>query len=608
MVLLNLARDGAEKAWVYLRDRLAAGMPERDVARWIALVAAAAGKLQTSIDVIGRRGLVLDENSERFIALASLVHNADLPEKTLPPTIAARMRLPGGRSPDRDRELERWVSLDLASPQHRFLESLLRLLLLEDLPTFAPLREIDRARLLERFPSLGFLTRERAAELDLAGQPAQAAATLVREIDEDSGDVESLRLLALYAPELDTATLDRMVGFADAGRLDPAHKALLAARAAFNHSSVEQGMSLLRAAAEDPGARAAALLAIARTEQTRLAPDVDLGRAPWCEAVAAARMTDAERRAETTVLQAAQATGTDPIVLRSIARRLRDEGASMRPAARQLLVAALVAQPGPWFEAHAIAIDEAANAGADAAALEQLGKGLEAALQSSPEGAAPLEAIDALTKLAAAGRRAGANESARRWLDLAARRCPYHPDVLALLGHFALEQDDLGGALRAFQRAAAFGCQDPEVHLWLGEHALVARGAPAEAKARCEKTLALAKASTDSDLRARAEETLAKAGFLLGQGEVSRLAWNAAAKERGEDPKLSLPAALESFARIGPEAARNRMLPLTKADGPAQKLLERLCSICEEQIAAQKAAPAPVPVGAAGGAQDTPAK
>jgi len=588
LVLVHLVRDGAESAWQYLRERLTAGVPESDLARWVALVGCCAGRLQPAMDVIKRRAVVLDERAERFVALTLLAHQASLPERLLPVPVAARIRLPAARTEGRDRELERWVSLDLASPRHRFAESLLRLLLLADLPSLQPLLRVEEARLLERVPSLGFLARARATGLDAAGDPAGAAAALARQIEHDPADVDSLRLLALFAGHLDRAVLERVAGFAAASLLDLPHKTLLQAHVQLARGNVEAGLERLREAAADPAARAAALVALANTLKRTRGPSGELGRPPWCEAVEQARSLAAAHDADRTLVRAALEDATDPVVLRGVARRLRDGGSSMDPAARQLLVAALVAQPGPWYEAYEIAVEEAVQAGADVAELEPLGRGLEAAIAASGPGPAPWSAVRALARLAELALRLGASEQARHWADLASRHGPNHPGVLATRGHLAIERGEIALARRLFERAIVFGRRDAEIELWLAEHTLTTRGSPIVAKALGERALELAALPTDADLRARAHEVIARANYLLGQHEPARVAWVAASRERGEDPRLSLPIALESFARATPEATRGRLELLANTAGPAQPLVKRLLALTDDAIAAAK--------------------
>jgi soluble lytic murein transglycosylase-like protein len=112
---------------------------------------------------------------------------------------------------------------------------------------------------------------------------------------------------------------------------------------------------------------------------------------------------------------------------------------------------------------------------------------------------------------------------------------------------------------------------------WLGRDAL-AFGQPRTAVDLEEQALAGAAAS-DPAQRAEMNEVLARARFMLGATAEARAAWTAAAHERGEDPERSIPIALETFAREGPEAAKARLETLAASPGPAQDLARALLGI-----------------------------
>jgi hypothetical protein len=114
----------------------------------------------------------------------------------------------------------------------------------------------------------------------------------------------------------------------------------------------------------------------------RLPISVDLGRAPWCEAASrASRRAGAKEDVNQALVDAAQGAGGDAALLRSVARRLHDDGGRMDPGVRRLVTAAL--------RRAARAVVRGARGGdrrggarsaADAAAVAALGQSLEAAV------------------------------------------------------------------------------------------------------------------------------------------------------------------------------------------------------------------------------------
>ena len=87
-------------------------------------------------------------------------------------------------------------------------------------------------------------------------------------------------------------------------------------------------------------------------------------------------------------------------------------------------------------------------------------------------------------------------------------------------------------------------------------------------------------------------EVLAQARFMLGATAEARAAWTAAALARGADPGRSLPIALETFAREGPEAAKPLLETLAASPGPAQDLARALLGIAVRPSAEEPVIPA----------------
>jgi hypothetical protein len=66
---------------------------------------------------------------------------------------------------------------------------------------------------------------------------------------------------------------------------------------------------------------------------------------------------------------------------------------------------------------------------------------------------------------------------------------------------------------------------------------------------------------------------------MLGATAEARAARDRGRAARGEDPERSIPIALETFAREGPEAAKARLETLAASPGPAQDLARALLGI-----------------------------
>src|SRR6185503_21076509 len=145
----------------------------------------------------------------------------------------------------------------------------------------------------------------------------------------------------------------------------------------------------------------------------------------------------------------------------------------------------------------------------------------------------PLSAVLGCARLAELDRKIGQPERANHWLDLAARSCPNHPDLLAARGRLALAAGDFATARRSFDRARVFGCNAPDVLAWLAEHALVTRSEPLLAKTLATRAISRA-AELPVPEQARVHELAAKVAFVLAATESAKDSWIQVAKLRGE--------------------------------------------------------------------------
>jgi tetratricopeptide (TPR) repeat protein len=608
LVLVRLARDGAEAAWKALREQLLVGAPEHELARWQVYCAVASGHGQVAIDSLVRDDVVLDDLEERFVALALLAHQSALDEHDVPSSLMERARSVSLKSATRDRELERWLSLDLASPDHRFLSALLELLLREDVRGLEPLARATETRLLTTWPSLGFLARRRALALDADDRPADAAALLARQVEEDPDDVDTLRQLVPFAGELAADVRGRVVAAALKSQLERSQQAVIVAWDELAQGSRAHAASLLHRAAEDPAAKPAALVALADVEsqERRMPHTVGGDRAPWCETADRLRLAIDQRQADRELAAVAQDPATDPVVLRSISRRLRGHDDRMDPATKQLVVEALTSRPGPWYGAYDAAVDRALAVKAPSETLESIAKSIADALAHDRGPTVPAAAIGAVARIAEGLHERGELAESKQWLDFAARACPIEPTLLAAQGRIALAQEDTTTARRCFDRAAAFGGDDPDTLAWLGEYTLAERRRPEDALAFCATALAGAKEPDRAALRLNANETTARAEYVVGRPDRSRAAWLAVVKECDDPQRVyaaNVALALETFARGSLDAARKLLAPLAEQNGPAQELAKRLVALCDEKpvkpapkaAAAANAAPPPAP-------------
>jgi hypothetical protein len=578
IAMLRLLRDGPIPAHTFLRDHIAAGASEDALARFTVLTGAAAGRIEASFGLAARRGLPLDRDEKRLLALAVLAWNAPARDAAALPEVAALTRLPADDA-GRDRELERWLSLDLASPDHRFLGSLVALALLERAAELTALHESVRTQLFATVPSLGEIARREARRLDERGDRAGAAAVLWEQVVADPRDADALRALVLVA---DVLTGEQLDGLCDVLQGVKAPAGLAIAMNALRErmrGDPARARALLEEAAADPATRPVARLVQAQLAERHdvLTATLAIDLAPWCDVATRAHALSGDAAVDRLLGDALDAAPEDRLVLAALRHRLATAGERIEPPQRKRYVYALVKQPGPWFEAFESALATAAHAPPDAARANAFALALGAAIEDFAGPVLPTSALRALARLADLEIATGQLELAARTIARAEQACPLHHDLLAAKGRLALAGDDERTARRCFGRARAFGSRAPDVLHWLGRDAL-AFGQPRTAVDLEEQALAGAAAS-DPAQRAEMNEVLARARFMLGATAEARAAWTAAAHERGEDPERSIPIALETFAREGPEAAKARLETLAASPGPAQDLARALLGI-----------------------------
>jgi predicted Zn-dependent protease len=594
LALRALLRDGSAAAATFLTGRVAVGASEADLARWIGLTGAAAGRIGTAFGVLARHKVDLDEQETRFLALCAAAWNAKRAVTSALPGADALLHASSDPA-TRDRELDRLVSLDLSSPRHELLESMVALVLLERMGELAPLRESQREKYLQRFPSPGASARDDAERRRLSGDPTGAATILLQQVDADPHDLETLLDLTTCAEELPPDRLDAFCETLPASAASPGLAKIFIALRDHVRGDHDAALAALADAANDPVFKAAALLARARlvVRAGAIASAAPAERPPWCEAGDRARAAAAEAEGDRLLADAAAAAPADPLVLNSLRARLCLASPRIDPARRAAFVAALVAQGKPWFDAYEAAIAALGDSPAERAQFDALGRSFDAALRSRGGPALPLAGVRTLVRLAERAWASDLKDDARRWIARAAAACPNHPALLAVQGRAALAAGDERRARRFYTRAGFFGSDAADVLHWLGRDHLQA-GRPEEARAHELRALKSAPAA-DHAARAEMYEVLARAEYLLGDRDGSKRAWTAAAEERGEDPTLSAPIALETFARDSYAAARERLAPLAQTPGPARGVAKALVKIAldAESPAANNAAPRP---------------
>jgi tetratricopeptide repeat protein len=598
LALRALLRDGAATAATFLTGRVAAGANEAELARWIGITGAAAGRIKSSFSVLSRHKVELDEEETRFLALCAAAWNARTSDTAALPEADALLHA-AGEAATRDRELDRLLSLDLSSTHHDLLEAMAAYVLLERVGELAPLREAERERFFQRFPAPGRMAREEAAKSLARGDRTRAATLLLEQVTADPHDLETFYELSTCAEELPPDRLDALCEALPASAAPPGLQKIFVALRDYVRGDPDGALAALTDAANDPPAKAAALLVRARLVARAgvLASAAPAERPPWCEAGDRERAAAAEAEGDRLLADAAAAAPADPLVLDALRERLLTASRRIDPERRVAFVAALVAQAKPWYDAYEAAIDAIGDSPAERAQFEALGRSFDGALKSRGGSTLPLAAVRTLVRLADLAWRAELKDDARRWLARAAATCPHFPPLLAAEGRVALASGDERRARRDFLRASLFGSDSADLLHWLGRDLLRA-GRPEEARAHETRALAAA-AATDHAQRAEMNEVLARADYLLGDVDGSRKAWTAAAVERGEDPALSAPIALETFARKGPAAAKELLSALAKAPGPAQQLAKTLRRIATAAEKPEAAKPATAPGDAA---------
>jgi hypothetical protein len=273
-------------------------------------------------------------------------------------------------------------------------------------------------------------------------------------------------------------------------------------------------------------------------------------------------------------------------------RRYASGHESLDPDVRRALASTLVGTPGPWFEPFEHVIDDLIAAGPDIDAVRFLGSALEASVASLEGAPLPDAGMSALMRLSDLARALDLFEEHERWLDLARRACPYHPEVLLAAARAAIERGETTAARDHLESAVAFGVEEPGILIWLAEHEYGTGEDLPQALQWAQRAQAAAAAGGDSSVVARAFDVIARTRFLLGDEEASRLAWVESSKARGENPKLCSAIGLEGFARLPAKTAILRLAPIAEAEGPARELARFLIDAAEKEQAAQAAAPA----------------
>jgi tetratricopeptide (TPR) repeat protein len=579
------ARDGALPAWEWLRDRTRLGESERAMARWLALLAAATGRVLPAIDVLERHSVALAADDVQFLAMAMSVHSTTLPAGMQRGPIAEQIRQQRAGDNGGDREFERWVSLALGGSEQSFAEELCELLLLRDLPELGAHAEARAQRIETRFGPLGTLSRERAERRRAAGDVAGATSLLAAELVADPQDVVTLEALLPWLEAISDEAFAALPGAPARRRLTPARSALIEAEEARRASDPVRAEAAWQFAVDDPATRPLAQLALLRSAFTSGRGRTGLATAPWClhadlaaSTRAAGDSGDAAARSAA-IVAVAHDPATDAATRRRLATIIDELSAPLAADVRRSLATALTARPGPWYGAFALLAGDLVTRAPDAAALQRIDDGLAAALAADGDGA-PEAAIDAIVALVRASRRAGDSTRTDRWRDELAQRSAAHPLLLTELGFAALSAGDFTTADDRFELALALGGRDPEALSWLASRRLAVDGDPRAAVALATEAIKAAPARDQALLRASAGETSARASFVLGAFDASMASWSSAARERGDDPQSHVDCALEAFTR-GLPAARDRLRKAADRDGPHQPLARRLLAVLE---------------------------
>lgn len=578
--LLRLFTGGADRAYLSLRTVLGKEGEERqEFQRWIAITGAASGRLSTALRSLkGLRGLPPD--LLRFLTAAVELRPAGVTDNDLSDELKGmRKRLRSAAAVDRDRELDRFISLSLQPGEFdRLAAALVPVLLLRDVPDFEPLLLEAEQRALRSFPMLGSIARDAAVRLRRLGQHEEALTTLLTQIAQDAGDDLSLQLLMEWSEDLTREQIQGILG----GRLqqelpEGIRLYLLGLQQSASSASAAamETFSNARAAMERQGPALVAQLRLREREILRLV-SLNLDGNPYSRFGAQQHLAELRAAFDAELAAVLESNDDSDDVVRFVVEYL-DRRGSLEHSGSLLsrLADGLLAHPGRHWQAYRLIARVLRDAAPDAAPLEELGSSLQEALKQIT-GPAPLESVEALAYLAEGLRARGSPDAAESLLRLAEASCPHHAPLLVTRARMLAEVGDLDRSLIFFQKAVSCGERRPEILTQLAEEQLHTRLDFPRAAALAGEALQNLETNANAEIRTQALSLRAKVAYVRGDLEGSERAWEEVARNQGEDPSHSLPIALQTFASGDAKAARDLLSHQLKADVPHRLLVRAL--------------------------------
>ena len=273
--LVLLLRDGATAAYEYLRQAQTVSTNKEPLTRWVALTASASGRLEIGIRATDPKE-PLSPDQVRFLALQFAVRQLPPSAANANPEVSAKLKQVA--QPDdgteRDRELERWLSLELQDgEQTKLSDQLLPILLLQEFAALRPIAETLERHVIDHFPSLGPLVRQEARKHYENRSQAEAMELLVRMLEQDPSDSATLDLLVSWSAWLTSNQVERIYEQSQRMSLDPGTQALITGLYSSARGESTQALTNLLKAQEtldDPSPARLAILRLYERELLRL--------------------------------------------------------------------------------------------------------------------------------------------------------------------------------------------------------------------------------------------------------------------------------------------------------------------------------------------------
>ncbi len=515
--LVRLLKDGPDEAYRQLRARSAVSSEEPNLGLWIYLMSSLSGPLAGSY-VSDIKDSQLSEAQVRFLAMRAIVSDPLPSPSDLPATVQQTVLEFMSNEKDRDRELDRWISLELSSPRPGwFSRTMLPLLLIPDLPGMEPLLPTMSKKALNRFPKLGPVARDLAQKARREGEIQRANHWLVGQVQRDPLDPENLSLLALWSGELSASDVDKIYQKLHSVGVDPGLDLLLEGLQLSYSLEATSALDRLRRAAKALEPAGPALVAAMRVRMRELTRQRGHLRnmSPYSSLGAKNQVLLEEKRFQRSVEATLGNSWNDPTVLAWIIGYLEQLGdyEQIQPTLLLSIIQGISASPTPFWKAYRIGAEVLEQAGAPDELVDLFAISLRSSLEQHADAPRTSDTITALTGLSRTYRTRGHKDRAEALLELAQDLCPYDPLLLTERAAHATEPKEIE---RLRTLAQVCGQSDPEVLWWLADYAFFRDGAIDRAQTLANRARAALGEDPDADLALRVHQTLSQIEFLGG--------------------------------------------------------------------------------------------